>query len=94
MKKLNLKEKAINYREKGYSYNMISKITGVAKKQFGKTQIDIRINKSKTKRKSLPYGTLHLRIRSGGKKEFGKRLHRRIMGWIESITEQISACII
>lgn len=74
--------------------NYWSKITGVAKEQFGKTQIDIRTNKSEVKRRSLPYGTLHLRIRSGGEKEFGRRLHRRIMGWIESVTEQINAGIV
>ncbi len=61
-----------------------SKITGIKKEQFGKTQIDIRNNKVAIKRKSLPYGTVHLHIRSCGKKEFGKRLHRRIMGWIEA----------
>lgn len=61
-----------------------SEITGIKKEQFGKTQIDTRINKVAIKKKSLPYGTLHLHIRSGGNKEFGRRLHRRIMGWIEA----------
>ena len=61
-----------------------SKITRIKKNQFGKTQIDSRSNKVAIKRKSLPYGTLlHLYIKSFGKKEFGRRLHRRIMGWIE-----------
>src|SRR3989344_3364206 len=64
--------------------NYWSKITGINKKQFGKTQIDIRRDKIVFKKNSLPYGTLHLRIRSHGKKEFGRRLHRRITGWIES----------
>lgn len=68
-----------------------SKLTGVPKNQFGKTIIDKRTNKSKTKRKTLPYGTINLRIRSRGEKEFGRRLHRRIMGWIGSATEQINA---
>ena len=66
-----------------------SKITGIPKKQFGKTYIDKRINKSKVKRKTLPHGTIDLRIRSHGEKEFGRRLHRRIMGWIESATKKI-----
>jgi len=69
--------------------NYWSKVTGVPIKQFGRTQIDTRNNKVATKRKSLPYGTLHLHIRSCGKKEFGRRLHRRIMGWIDSATKQI-----
>lgn len=68
-----------------------SKITGIPKKQFGKTYIDKRTEKLRTKRKTLPYGTIDLRIRSCGEKEFGKRLHRRIMGWIKSATYQINA---
>src|SRR3989338_110309 len=59
-----------------------SKITGIKKEQFGKVQIDKRINKIATKRNSLPHGTLHLHTRSLGEKELGRRLHRRIMGWI------------
>lgn len=68
-----------------------SKVTGIGKRQFGKTQIDLRNHKMAVKRKSLPYGTLHLHIKSCGNKEFGKRLHRRIIGWIESSLEQINA---
>ena len=78
-----------NNIEKTISY--WSKITGVPKKQFGKTYIDKRTDKLRTKIKTLPYGTIDLRIRSCGEKEFGKRLHRRIMGWIESATDQINA---
>lgn len=71
--------------------NYWSRITKIPKKQFGKTYIDRRTNKLSVKRKTLPYGTIDLRIRSCGEKEFGKRLHRRIMGWIESATDQINA---
>lgn len=71
-----------------------SKITGIPEKQFGKTYIDTRINKLRVKRKTLPYGTIDLRIRSYGQKEFGKRLHRKIMGWIESATKQINAGVV
>lgn len=81
-----------NNVEKTISY--WAKITSIPKEQFGKTYVDGRINKSKTKRKTLPYGTIHLRIKSYGEKEFGRRLHRRIMGWIESATEQINAGIV
>jgi len=69
--------------------NYWSKITGIPKKQFGKTQIDRRANKSGKKKRKLPYGTLHLQIKSCGKKEFGRSLHRRIMGWIEAALNQI-----
>lgn len=72
--------KAINYW---------SKIISIPKKQFGKTQIDIRTNKSGRKKKKLLYGTLHLQIKSCGEKEFGVSLHRRIMGWIETALDQI-----
>jgi hypothetical protein len=68
--------------------NYWSKITGVPKKQFGKTQIDRRINKSGKKKRKLPYGTLHLQIKSCGKQEFGRTLHRRIMGWMEAVLNQ------
>jgi len=69
--------------------NYWSKVTGISKKQFGKTQIDRRTNKSGKKKRKLPYGTAHLVIRSRGKKEFGVNLHRRIMGWIEATLSQI-----
>ena len=67
-----------------------SKITGIPKDQFQKTQIDIRANKSTKKRNVLPYGTINLQIRSRGKKKFGRFLYRKIMGWIESATKQIT----
>ncbi len=67
-----------------------SKITGIPKDQFQKTQIDIRANKSTKKRNMLPYGTINLQIRSRGKKKFGRFLHRKIMGWIESATKQVT----
>lgn len=69
--------------------NYWAKITGISRRQFSKTQIDRRLNKSDKKKRKLPYGTLHLQIKSYGKKEFGKSLHRRIMGWIEASLNQI-----
>jgi len=66
-----------------------SGIIGVPKSQFMKTQVDRRNDKSGKKKRKLPYGTLHLQINSCGKKEFGKSFHRRIMGWIEVVKEQI-----
>ena len=67
-----------------------SRIIGVSEKQFAKTQIDRRLNKSGKKKRKLPYGTLHLQIKSCGRKEFGVNLHRRIMGWIEATITQIN----
>ncbi len=69
--------------------NYWSKVTGIHKKQFAPIYIDRRTNKLTVKKKTLPYGTMHLCIRSYGKKEFGRRLHRRIMGWIKSSLDQI-----
>jgi len=69
--------------------NYWSKITKIPKEQFGKTQIDRRVNKLDKKRRKLPYGTAHLYVKSYGKKEFGNSLHRRIMGWIEAVLNQI-----
>ncbi len=66
-----------------------SKILKVPKNQFMKVQIDRRTNKSDSKKGKLPYGTLHLQANSCGDKKFGKNLHRRIMGWIKVIEEQI-----
>jgi len=66
-----------------------SKLTGIPKRQFQKTQIDRRTNKSVRKRNKLPYGTINLQVRSRGKKEFGVALHRRIMGWLESSIERV-----
>lgn len=62
-----------------------SKITGIDRKQFGKTQIDKRVGKKESKRGYLPYGTAHLTIRSKGKKEFGVFLSRRIKTWMDEV---------
>jgi len=48
------------------------------------------LDKSGKRKGRLPYGTLHLRIKSYGRQKFGRFLHRRIMGWIESLTSQIN----
>ncbi|OGZ69515.1 MAG: hypothetical protein A3D44_03825 [Candidatus Staskawiczbacteria bacterium RIFCSPHIGHO2_02_FULL_42_22] len=70
--------------------NYWSRVTGIHEKQFAKIYIDRRDNKSTVKRKTLPYGTMHVCIRSCGEKEFGRMLHRRIMGWIESSLNQVN----
>jgi len=70
------------------SLNYWARITGIPKKQFNKTQIDRRSNKSERKKRKLPHGTFHLKTKSFGEKEFGKSLHRRIMGWIEAVEDQ------
>lgn len=71
------------------SINYWSKITQIPINQFGKTQIDKRVNKSRKKKGKLPYGTLHLQIKSCGKKDFGRSMHRKIIGYIEAICAQV-----
>ena len=66
-----------------------SKETTIPLKQFGKVFIDTRKNKSKLKKRKLPYGTMHLRIKSFGDTNLGVNLHRKIMSWIESCMDQI-----
>jgi len=62
--------------------------TQIPLSQFGKTIIDIRKNKLKQNRRKLPYGTVHLKIRSGGVKDLGIYLHRKIMAWIDNCFKQ------
>lgn len=65
-----------------------SELTLIPIEQFGKTQVDKRTNKSELKKGKTPYGTAHITIRSCGNKDFGVFLHRRIMGWINAVTNQ------
>ncbi len=65
-----------------------SDVTDIKLKQFGKTQIDRRLNKSLKKKRKLPYGTAHITIKSLGNKKLGVELHRKIIGWIEAIYDQ------
>ncbi len=70
-------------------FNYWNKITGLPAKQFRKTQIDRRTNKSSYKRRKLPHGTVRLSVISNGNSDLGVNLHRRIMGWIENSLAQI-----
>jgi len=56
--------------------------------QFRKTQIDKRMDKSNKRKNKLPYGTAHLTIIGNGNKNFGVKLHRKIMGWMEHVFER------
>ncbi len=59
-----------------------SRISQIPIFQFQKTQIDRRVKKLKTKKKKLPYGTLHIRIRKS------RDLFYKIMGWTDGIIEK------
>lgn len=62
-----------------------SKETGLPLGQFQKSQVDYRKGKKKNKIGKLPFGTAHLTIQSGGKKEWGVFLSRRVAGWMEIV---------
>lgn len=66
-----------------------TKLTGVPLSQFGKTQIDKRLNKSNKKQRKLPYGTAHITIKSCGLSKHGVFLHRKIIGWIEAAYQNL-----
>jgi len=61
-----------------------SETTTIPLGQFAKPQIDRRKNKKANRAGKLPYGTAHLSVRSGGRKEFGVFFSRKILGWINS----------
>ena len=65
--------------------NFWSNMSGIPSRQFQKTYIDIRKDKKIFKKGKLPYGTAHLSIISGGKKEFGVFLARRINAWMGEV---------
>lgn len=65
-----------------------SRTTQIPIRNFGKTQIDRRKNKSKLKKRKLPYGTAHVTIVSRNDPTKGVRLHRRISGWIAGVLSQ------
>ena len=63
--------------------NYWKKITGLSKKNFKKSQIQVsRASKDKRPRNTLPFGTLHL---TAGNTE----ITCRVKGWIRSISEKI-----
>lgn len=68
-----------------------SNITTIPKSQFLKTQVDLRTVKRRKNHGKLPHGTLHVGVRSGGRKEFGVRFHRKIQAWNKAILNQINA---
>jgi len=59
------------------------RITGLKTENFRKTQIDLRKNKSSKNKRKLPFGTAHVSAVCNGNPDFGVKLHRRIMGWME-----------
>lgn len=62
-----------------------SRVTQTPISQFGKTQVDRRLGKSPRKHNLLPYGTLHINIKSNRRPEFGIFMFRKIMFWLDRV---------
>lgn len=65
-----------------------AKAINLPKTQFQRSYVDRRTNKSKNKSGKLPHGTLHLGVRSGGRKEYGVFFSRMIESWCEEVVQQ------
>lgn len=67
-----------------------SRVTGIPRNQFLKTQIDWRKNKKTYKMGKLPHGTAQLAVRGMGEKKFGVFLARQIHAWTEEVIRETS----
>lgn len=67
-----------------------SDTTTIPRNQFGKVQIDRRTNKKSSRAGKLPHGTAHLTVRAMGRTEFGVCLARRIKGWTDAVTRDVT----
>lgn len=65
-----------------------SEVSGLPSGQFQKTYIDRRTDKKKKKEGKLPFGTFHLGVRAGGRKEFGVLFSRRILALLQVVREK------
>lgn len=66
-----------------------SKTISIPRSQFQKPYIDQRTDKKVKKHNKLPYGTLHLGVRSDGRKEYGVLFSRRILALVEGVLKNI-----
>lgn len=71
-----------------------SEVTGVPMGQFYPPSVDRRQDKKVARKRKLPYGTLHLNVCSGGRKEFGVLFFRSIAAWSEEALGQIEAGVV
>lgn len=66
-----------------------SEVLRLPVRQFQSPYIDVRTNKKQKKSGKLPYGTLHLGVRSGGNKEYGVFFFRKIQAMNAKILQDI-----
>lgn len=71
-----------------------SRTTSIPITQFQKAHIDRRTDKKSKKRGKLPFGTLHLGVRSSGRKEYGVFFFRKIQAWNEAVLRAIRAGVV
>lgn len=64
-------------------------VTGLPEECLRKPTIDTRTNKQKAKVRKLPYGTAHITVVSNGDPEKGRKLFRKINGWMEGALNQV-----
>lgn len=67
-----------------------SQVTTIPRVQFQRSYIDCRESKKAIKHGKLPYGTLHLGIRSGGRPKFGVFFSRKIQAWNAQVLNKIT----
>ena len=65
-----------------------SQMTTIPDTQFMRPLIDRRTDKKAKKQGKLPYGTLHLGVRSNGRKEFGAFFARKIQAWNNQVLKK------
>ena len=65
-----------------------SKWTGLPLTQFHPVHVDKRLNKKIRNNRKLLFGTAHVTIRSGNRREFGMLLMRRILNSIDIVKNQ------
>jgi hypothetical protein len=64
-------------------------VTNLHESCFRKVSVDLRTDKSLSKKRRLPYGTAHITVVSRGDPEKGVRLFRRINGWMTGALNQV-----
>lgn len=64
-------------------------ITNLPLENFRRATIDQRQDKQKAKIRKLPYGTAHVTVISNGDPKKGRRLFRRIDGWMSGALNQV-----
>lgn len=64
-------------------------ITGLPTKNFRRSIIDTRTDKQRAKQRKLPYGTAHITVISNGDPEKGRKLFRKINGWMIGALSQV-----